>query len=373
MKIRYFDHAASYPPFKEAVDTYCQVSMEYFGNPSAAHYPGFESSSRFQKAKKDFSSMCNFRDGRIILTSGGTEANNIIINGHMKSTPGARLLVAEDTHPSIWFTAERYNKKCDILPLGSRGRIDVDDVKKYIGSKTTLLCMSHVCNETGIVHPVEEISELCARKGIFMLCDGVQAMGHIYVDLEKIVCDFYTFSAHKFGGPRGVGGILLRNDRLTPMWGGGKQEWGLRPGTENIAGMAAAAAALNCSLKHQNQEEVRLRDLCNKLYNRIKKEVGDVILNSDLDNGVPGLLSISVPGLTAQTAVAELNLSGFAISSGSACHSDEVIPSRTIMAMGRSRNEALGTLRISMGIDNSQEDVVELGKTIVDVIKGQRR
>lgn len=372
MKIKYFDHAASYPPFKEALDTYCRVSLDYFGNPSSAHYPGFEARALFQKAKKDFSAMCNFPDGRIVLTSGGTEANNTIVNGHMKFTPGARLLIAVDTHPSVWFAVERYNKQCDILPLGNRGRINVHDVKKHIDSKTTLLCMSHVCSETGVVHPVEEISELCARKGVLMLCDGVQALGHLDVDLEKIVCDYYTFSAHKFGGPRGVGGILLRNDRFTPLWVGGKQEWGLRPGTENVAGMAAAAAALNCCLKIRAKEEARLRDLCQRLYNHIENEVDDVILNSDPDNGLPGLLSISVPGLTAQTAVAELNLSGFAVSSGSACHADEAIPSRTIMAMRRKKNEALGTLRISMGVDNTEEDVTALGSVIIEVINSKK-
>jgi len=371
MKIKYFDHAASYPPFKEALDTYCKVSLDYFGNPSSAHYPGFEARTLFQKAKKDFSAMCNFPDGRIILTSGGTEANNTIVNGHMKFTPDARLLVAVDTHPSIWFAVQRYNKQCGILPLGKGGRVDINDVKKYINSKTTLLCMNHVCGETGVVHPVEEISELCARKGILMLCDGVQAVGHLDVDLEKIVCDYYTFSAHKFGGPRGIGGILLRNDRFTPLSGGGKQEWGLRAGTENVAGMAAAATALNCCLRIQANEEIRLRDLCRRLYNHIKNEVDEVILNSDPDNGLPGLLSISVPGLTAQTAVAQLNLSGFAVSAGSACHANEVIPSRTIMAMGRNETEALGTLRISMGIDNTEEDVTALGSAIIEVINSK--
>ena len=364
----YFDHAASHPPFQEAMDTFVKVSKDYFGNPSSAHEYGTKARSFFNKAKNEFCTMLNFNDGRLLLTSGGTESNNLVVRGFLKTNPRARLLIAEDVHPSIWWVRQTFKNQCDILPLPPNGHINLAHFRKYIHKETSFFCMSHVCNETGFVHDVEKISQYCGQNGIQMLCDGVQAIGHIPVNMKDIRCNYYTFSAHKFGGPRGVGGTLLRNATIEPVFGGGKQEWNLRPGTENIAGMASMVTALKCSRKILQDAE-RLRCLSKKLYKELKSDFDCILLNSDLMNGLPGLLSISIPGIKSQIVVAEMDVEGFASSAGSACHSEQVTPSRIILAMGRNQIEAMGTLRVSLGIDNQEKDVELFCNTLIRVIK----
>jgi cysteine desulfurase len=357
----------------QALDTYARVSGELFGNPSSAHAFGAAAAARLQQARDQLCQACHFSDGRLLLVSGGTEANNLVIRGHLGYQPGARLLLAVDTHPSIWFASERYPEQWDLLPLGSGGVIDAGTVAGALRPQTTMVCMSHVCNETGTVHQVREIADLCARKGVLLLCDGAQALGHVPVDLDQIRCDFYTFSAHKLGGPRAVGGVLLRHDRLQPLLGGGGQEWGLRPGTENLAGLAATATALQVSLEQMEEEAQRLRKLSRFLYHYLDSNLPDLLLNSDLDAGLPGLLSISIPGLEAHAAVIELDLLGFAVAAGSACHANQKVPSRAILARGYGETEALGTLRISMGTDTTEEGVFQLGLTLTDLVRRQRR
>ncbi len=370
---RYFDHAASRPMVRAALATFEEVATKFYGNPSAAHSGGNAARARLQQAKNELCSYCGFDDGRLMLTGGGTEANNLVIRGHMERWLQGRMLIAEDVHPSIWFATDFYPRRTDVLPLGPGGVIDGEVVAGCLHRGTTLVAMSHVCNETGAVHRVREVAELCARKGVQLLCDGAQSLGHVAVDLASIPCDFYTFAAHKFGGPRGVGGVLMREERLRPFLGGGGQEWRLRPGTENVAGLAAAATALQVSLENLPAEQTRLRKLTRYLYHYLGGTISDLLLNSDLESGSPGLLSISVPGLAASASALELDLLGFALATGSACHADQMIPSRAILARGRSEAEALGTLRISMGAETTQEAVFELAVACSEVIKRQRR
>ena len=246
--------------------------------------------------------------------------------------PRARLLIAPDVHASIWFAVARFGDRCDVVALGTNGVLDPAEIARSLRRRTSLVCVSHVCNETGMVHPIREIAELCARKGVQLLCDGAQAMGHIPVELSEVPCDFYTFSAHKFGGPRGFGGVLMRGDGIEGLFGGGGQEWALRPGSEDVAGLAATVTALGHGVAEMNAESQRLRRLTRFLFHYLDGSIPGVLLNSDLDSGLPGLLSISMPDLDAHAAVTELSLDGFALSAGSACHANQVLPSRAVMA-----------------------------------------
>jgi len=371
-RIRYFDHAASRPIIREALETYTEVSIEAFGNPSSSHAAGLAASSRLREARSDICTQLGFSDGRLLLAAGATEANNLVIQGHMRRHSRARLLIAADVHPSIWFLTERYPEACRVLPMGSDGAIDPAVVTAELEHETSLVCMSHVCNETGTVHPVREVAGLCSRMGVPILCDGAQAAGNIPLRLDDIPCDFYTISAHKFGGPRGVGGVLLRSDDIDPIFGGGLQEWRLRPGTENVAGAAAAATALRSSVATMAGETDRLRRLSRILLQRLDRSRNSLLLNSDPDRGLPGLVSVTIPGLSAHEAVVELSLLGFALSAGSACHANQVMPSRAILARGRPEQDALGTLRISMGSATTDDDVEALAAALMRVIENQR-
>src|SRR6185503_9670350 len=201
----------------------------------------------------------------------------------------------------------------------------------------------HANHETGVVQDVKALGEVCARKGVPLHVDGVQALGRLPVTLSELPFAFYTFSAHKFGGPRGVGGVIVRSATLAPQILGGGQEKGARGGTENVAGLAAALTALDLATRSLEGEGPRLRKLAGLLTDEIRTAIPDALVNSSA-NGLPGLVSFSFPKLLGEEIVVELNLRGFAVSAGSACGSGKMEPPRTVMAMGRTREQALGTL-----------------------------
>lgn len=370
--MNFFDYASSCPPFPEALDVFRQVATDLFGNPSSIHDAGQAARELLEVTRRDFRALCGLDDGRVVLTSGGTEANNTVIRGVMERHPEGRILLAADVHASAWFARERFPKRTDVLRTGRDGKISLRRLAGAASSRTVLCSVLHGNNETGIIHDIEAIGRFCAGRGILFHCDGVQAVGHIPVDLRALPCDFYTFSSHKFGGPRGAGGILLRNAPLAPQIEGGGQEHGLRAGTENVAGFAAALSALKMSCGFMESEIPRLRGLMHVLVDGLKRDVPDTVVNSDLEGGLPGIVSVSFPGAVGHNLAVEMNLAGFAVSSGSACHADRVEPSRVILAMGVSRREALGTVRISMGRHTDEEQVRDLVAVLTQVVERQR-
>src|SRR6185436_18497393 len=317
----YFDTAAGAPPFPEALKRFEEVSLRQFGNPSSSHEAGLQARETLEGARTAFLARVGFADGALVLTSGATEANNLVLQG-------GRPLIAADVHPSVWFARDR----SDVVETGPDGRISPERLAAAITKKTTLVSIVHANNETGVVQDVKALGDVCARKNVPLHVDGVQAIGRLPVTLSELPFTFYTFSAHKFGGPRGVGGILSRNAKPTAQILGGGQEKGARGGTENVAGLAAALVALDLSTRSLETEVPRLRRLAALLTDEIRAAVPDVLDNSG-PNGVPGLVSFSFPRLFGEEIVVEMNLRGFAISAGSACGSGKMEPSRPVMAM----------------------------------------
>jgi cysteine desulfurase len=368
MTAHYFDYASSTPPFPEALAEFTRISTDHFGNPSSAHYTGREANKTLTDFKNKFKEICYCEKARLILTSGGTEANNLVIKGVMEKYPQGRLLLAADVHESSWFAKEFYRNRVDVVPLEKNGRLSLKKIQHAINRKTIIFSAVHVCNETGAIHDIAAYGELCQNNKIFFHCDGSQALGHIEVNSDKVSVDFYTFSAHKFGGPRGTGGLFANSTELAPQIMGGGQEQELRAGTENVAGLAAAVKALEISNSMIPAERSRLKYLSDLLLDILNKQGVEFIINSD-ENGLPGLLSISFPGSMATNLITEMSLRGFALSAGSACHSNDIEPSRIIIALGRSKKQALGTVRISMGRNSNEEEVRELAKVLGQVVE----
>src|SRR5665648_126678 len=234
----YFDYSASAPPYQIALDRLKEVSLQYFANPSSLHNPGKEAKRSLLQLKEQFCDLLNFKEGRLLICSSGTEANNTIIEGHLKKNPDGRILIAENVHDSIWYTTKKYNNCVDILKIDNNGQVGLSRLKETLKPASSLVCINHLCNETGAIQDLNLIPDFCSNRNIKLLVDGVQAIGHIPVDMNSIHCDYYSFSAHKFGGARSFGGILICDDAFEPLLSGGKQKWGLRAGTENIAGLA---------------------------------------------------------------------------------------------------------------------------------------
>jgi cysteine desulfurase len=367
---KYFDYAASCPPYQEALKAYTDMSIRYFANPSSSHRHGVVAQKEMLSLKKEFCDLVHFFDGRLLLCSSGTEANNTIIEGHMRRHPNARLLIAEDVHDCIWYATEKYKNRTEILPIDHHGRINIEILKKLLKNDITLLCLNHVSHELGTIHPVSAIADICSFQNVKLLIDGVQAIGKIPVDLSAISCDYYSLSSHKFGGPRSAGGVFIRDGEFEPMHAGGKQEWNLRAGTENLAGLAASLTALKLCLENLDTETVRLRRLRNYLLDGISRLVPEVLINGTAEN-LPGLISLSFPGHSSHEIIAGLSLSGFALSAGSACHANQIESSRIIKAIGRNRKAGIGTLRISTGYGTTYESINSLLLNLVKFIRNK--
>jgi len=360
----YFDTAATALPWPEALRRFEEVSLRQFGNPSSSHEAGLQARETLETARKAFLARVGFADGTLVLTSGATEANNLVLKGALQK---GRPLLAADVHPSVWFAREG----SDVVETGPDGRIAPEKLASSISKKTSLVSIVHANNETGVVQDVKALGEVCARKGVPLHVDGVQALGRLPVTLSELPFAFYTFSAHKFGGPRGVGGVIVRSATLAPQILGGGQEKGARGGTENVAGLAAALTALDLATRSLEGEGPRLRKLAGLLTDEIRTAIPDALVNSSA-NGLPGLVSFSFPKLLGEEIVVELNLRGFAVSAGSACGSGKMEPSRPVMAMGRTREQALGTVRISMGRHTTEDAVRRLAAALRQVVEKQK-
>ena len=360
----YFDTAASAPPFPEALKRFEEVSLRAYGNPSSSHESGQQARETLESARKAFLARVGLADGTLVLTSGATEANNLVLRTAMEK---GRPLIAADVHPSVWFAKEA----SDVVETGPDGRIAPETLEKRITKKTSLVSIVHANNETGVVQDVKALGAVCAKHGVKLHVDGVQAVGRLPVTLSELPFAYYTFSAHKFGGPRGVGGVLVRDAALKPQISGGGQEKGARGGTENVAGLAAALVALDLSTRSLESDVPRLRRLATLLTDEIRSAIPDALANST-PAGVPGLVSFSFPKLIGEEIVVEMNLRGFAVSAGSACGSGKMEPSRPVMAMGRTREQALGTVRISMGRHTTEDAVRRLAAALRQVVEKQK-
>ncbi len=367
----YFDYAATAPPFAAALSAQAEAARTWFGNPSSAHRPGTAARAELERLRRTLASHAGFTDGRLVLMSGATEANNWVVQGIMQATDSGRVLVAPDVHASVWNACRRQADRMDVLPLGGNGRIGLAALTAAIRADTRLVCCSHVASETGVIQDVGAIAAVCERRGILCHVDGAQALGRIPVNLATIACDFYSFSAHKFGGPRGCGGVLLRSPTVRPLMDGGSQEGGSRPGTENLPAVAGTAVALEIALAGMAAEAERLRNLSRTLLVELERSGTRVLVNGDPEKNAPGFLSLSFAGLDGHALVADLAVQGFAVASGSACSENRPEPSRAILSLGRSPAEALGTIRISFGRANNQASVIAFAGALVKTVRRQ--
>jgi cysteine desulfurase len=366
----YFDYAASSPPHAEALDTYVEMARGFFANPSSSHVRGMRARQRLEAARERCKELLGVAPGaRIVLTSGGTEANNLVLHSVLDEPSGGRVLMANDVHPSAWKAGHRAGDRVDVLKVDGRGLVSLEALAARLTPRHCLVSIAHGNNETGVVQDLEGIASLCAARGTGLHVDGAQMVGHLPLALGSLDRVFYTFSSHKFGAPRGSGGVITGSpDRLRPLLLGGSQEGGLRAGTEDAAAFCAAVTALEASLRELPAQTELLRGFANQVIRQVLGRFPKALVNSG-DEGLPGLVSISLPGLNASLAVTEMAMKGFDVSGGSACHAGSSEPSRVIRALGRTRLEALGTLRISMGYGTTPTDVGAMMEALSAVIE----
>lgn len=348
MKRIYADYAATTPLCKPAREKIISM-LDTFGNPSSVHEFGAEARDALDKAREQVAAAINAEPEEIVFTSGGTESNNLAL----RQLVGG--LVSPIEHPSVLYN-----------PFVHAGKIKVD--KEGTIQPFTAACASVmlVNNEVGTVQPVKELAtgdEVQEGVTHVLHVDGVQAVGHIPVDVKALGCDMLSISGHKFGGPKGAGALYIskRANRkmVRPLLWGGGQEFGMRSGTENVPGIAAMGEAITWAEEHLEEHAEHDRRLRDKLIDGITAVRG-VELTGHSTNRAPGIASFVVKGVEGTALVGALAADGIAVSAGSACHAGKLEPSHVLLAMGYEPELAMGALRISIGWNTTESDVEEI-------------
>ncbi len=346
----YLDYNAS-APMPDCVACAMSDAMRLAGNPSSVHGYGRASRAVVEAARRDVAKLVGARPQDVIFTSGATEANLLALRGCGRR----RVLVSTIEHVSVLDAAPDAER----VPVRADGVVDLDALGRMLAgaAEPALVSVMLANNETGVIQPIAAVAALAADANALLHCDAVQGPGRIPVDIAALGADFLTLSAHKFGGPKGVGALVLRaGDEVAAIAAGGGQERGRRGGTENVPGIAGFGAAARHAMSLLGQTE-RIGVLRDRLEASIRARAPDVVIFGADAPRLPNTSCFALPGLAAETQVMALDLAGFAISAGSACSSGKVQASHVLQAMGADERLAGSAIRVSLGPDTTGADI----------------
>jgi cysteine desulfurase len=365
----YLDHNASAPLRSEAREAMA-AALDVVGNPSSAHREGARARALVEQARADVAALVGGAPAEIVFTSGATEANNLALRGVL---PGALVTTAIE-HASVLETARALGGRVTTVGVDAAGRVGADDVVAACTGDTTLVSVGLANGEVGSIAPVAEIAAALAGRNVVVHSDAAQAAGRIAVDVARLGADLVSLSAHKLGGPTGVGALWVRRGLvLAPQASGGPQERDRRAGTENVVGIAGFGAAARAARTTLDEAGRRMASLRDRLWDGIRGALPDAVLNGPGDEPrLPNTLNVSVPGVAGESLLVLLDLAGVAASLGSACAAGAPEPSHVLEAMGRSDVEARNGLRLSLGPTTRTEDVAYLVATLPRLV-GQIR
>lgn len=350
------------PMVKELMDPFfCQM----YGNPNSLHQFGSETHPALRIAMDQLYAGINASDSDdVIVTSCATESNNWVLKGiyfdMIKNGEKDHIITSSVEHPSIIAACkflESQGVRVTYLPVNSEGVVEVEDLKKAINDKTALVSIMWANNETGMIFPVKEIADICKENGVLFHSDGVQAIGKIKVDVQEVGVDFLSFSAHKFHGPKGVGGLYIKNsEQLTPLLHGGEHMGGRRSGTLNVAGIVGMGKAMELADKYMDYEYKEVRRLRDKLEDAIL-EIPDVFVVGKKEHRVPNTILVSIKGVEGEGMLWDLNRYGIAASTGSACASEDLESNPVMEAIGAEADLAHTALRLSLSRFTTEDEI----------------
>ena len=371
----YADNAATAKIRPSALETYVSPARAYFGNPSSLHETGQAAKEVLEESRARIARVINAQPREIVFTSGGSEADNQAILSAAKfgAKKGKKKIVSTAIeHHAVLHVLEQLKKEgyeIVLLPAGNDGIVSVADAKKAIDENTCLVSVMLANNEIGTLQPAAEIGAICKARGVLFHTDAVQAVGHIPVDVKTLNCDYLALSAHKFGGPRGIGALYARAGApLFPLVEGGAQERGKRAGTENlpaIAGMATALCEAEAGMAEAAKKVTALRE---KLIEGLLK-IPHCALNGDRNQRLAGNVSFCFEGIEGEGLLLYLSDKGIDASSGSACTSGSLDPSHVLLAIGRVHDVAHGSLRLTLDENNTEEEVDYLIESVAEVVE----
>lgn len=363
MKRVYLDNNATTKTDEKVLEAMLPYFSEVYGNTHSMHGFGQVAGQALREARTTISEILDIDDSELIFTGTGVEGNNLAIRGIARAYKrrGNHIITSTIEHPGTKNTCEdlaREGFEITYVPVDKNGRLIVEELEKAIRKETILVTIMHGNNETGVIQPIEEIGKLTKAKKIIFHTDAVQTVGKIGVKPKELGVDLMTFSGHKFHGPKGIAGLYVRNGvRLGKVITGGGQERKIRPGTLNLAGVVGMAKALELAtenIEEKIKEETALRDY---FESELTKRIPEITINGKNAERLPGTSSISFRYLEGESILLGLDYKGIAVSSGSACSSDDLEASHVLLAMGIEIVDAHGTIRFSIGRFNTKEDI----------------
>jgi cysteine desulfurase len=381
--VPYLDYAASAPLRAEALAAMRPFLERPAANPSSQHGPGRAARAAVETAREQVAALVGADPGEVVFTSGGTEADNLAVKGTVlgREADARHLVVSAVEHHAVldaaaWARADA-GASVDLAPVDRRGRLRLEQLAELLRpGRTALVAVMAANNEVGTGQPVAAAAELAHGAGAALLCDAVQAAGIPGVDMPADGIDLLVLAAHKLGGPTGVGALVVRAGlQLRPLLHGGGQERGLRSGTLPVAAIAGFGAAAAAALAERDRGGAALASLRQRLLAGLRALDPDLEVNGDPAGGLPGLLSVRIPGCRSEDLLLLLDRAGVACSAGSACASGAVTPSHVLLAMGRTPAEARETVRLSLGHGSTAADVdaaVEAARQALEVLRPGR-
>jgi cysteine desulfurase len=378
----YLDHAATTPVRPEVLDAMLPyLGEQAFGNPSSGHRYGRTARAGLEQARREVAAAVGAEPNQVIFTSGGTEADNLgIVGGALaaRDRGGAMCAcVSAIEHKAILAAAHHVchlGGREVILPVDSAGVLDLDALDRALADRPAVVSVMWVNNEVGVVQPVADIAARCRDAGVAFHTDAVQAFGKLPVSVAGLPCTLLTLSGHKIGAPKGIGALVVRDRAaVEAIIHGGGQQFGIRPGTENVAGAVALGRAAQLAVAEQAAEAERLGALRDELAALLRAATPDLVVTAEHGPRAPHILSVCVPGADSEALLMHLDLAGVAVSGGSACSTGAIEPSHVLVAMGVPRELALGAIRFSFGHGTTRADIARAAEVFPGVVGKVRK
>lgn len=374
MDIRYFDHAATTAVREEVLKEMLPYFSINFGNASSIYSIGRKSKKAIEDARKKVADAFNAHTKEIYFTSCGSESDNLAIKGvaFANKNKGNHIITTKIEHPAVLHTCKALEKEgfnVTYLNVDEDGIISIKDLENAITEKTILISVMFANNEIGSIQPIEEIGKIARAKNIYFHTDAVQAVGNIKIDVNKLNIDLMSLSAHKFYGPKGVGALYVRTGvKFDKIQDGGHQEKDKRAGTENVAGIVGIGKAIELAYKNIEDYNKKLTELRDYYISQVEEKIPHVKLNGHRTKRLSGNANISFKFIEGESLLLNLDMKGICASSGSACTSGSLDPSHVLVAIGLPHEIAHGSLRVTLGLENTKEDVDYLVESLVEIV-----
>lgn len=374
MKIKYFDNAATTQVNQDVIKEMLPYFSIEYGNPSSLYSIGRRAKRALEEARRKIANIINCKPNEIYFTSCGTESDNLAIKGiaYANKEKGKHIITSKIEHPAVLNTCkelEEQGYKVTYLDVDQNGIVNVEQLKASIKTDTILITIMFANNEIGTIQPIEEIGKIAKENNIIFHTDAVQAIGNLKIDVKKLNINALSMSAHKFYAPKGIGALYVGEDvNFKQIQNGGHQEKNKRAGTENLAEIVGMSKALELIYKNFENHNNKIKELRDYYIEKIQSNIVDSKLNGDRINRLPGNANMSFKNINAEELLFELDDKGICASAGSACSSGSTSPSHVLTAIGLPPEWANGTLRVTIGMNNTKEEVDYLINALVEIV-----